>query len=170
MPDSLQALAAPVSDRFPLAFPGSWLRPMRSTDLDQVMEVESRIYPFPWSRGNFEDSLASGYDMSVVEIGGRIAAYAVVMRSPDEFHLLNLSVDLLHQGKGIGRGLLEQLNREAQSQGARGMLLEVRPSNIQAVRLYRSMGFQTIGVRKRYYPAAGQSREDAVVMLLGFQS
>ena len=143
---------------------GLCLRAMTASDLDEVMAIEQRIYPFPWTRGNFADSIASGYDMPVLEIAGRIAAYAAVMRGPDEVHLLNLSVDQTYQGRGLGRRLLEQLLRNAQLRGALGMLLEVRPSNTLASRLYRSMNFETIGVRRRYYPSWGGSREDAIVM------
>jgi ribosomal-protein-alanine N-acetyltransferase len=166
----LEALPDVGADRFGGPFPDALFRPMGVCDLDQVMQVEEGIYPFPWSRGNFSDSLASGYDMSVVEVAGRVVAYAVVMRSPDEFHLLNLSVDRPYQGRGLGRTLLARLIGEARSGGARGLLLEVRPSNLQAVRLYRGMGFKTIGVRKRYYPASGNGREDAVVMILRFET
>lgn len=140
------------------------LRGMTECDLDEVMVIEQRIYPFPWTRGNFADSIASGYDVLVLEIAGRIAGYAVVMRGPDEVHLLNLSVDQPHQGRGLGRRLLEQLLCDAQARGALGMLLEVRPSNTSASRLYRRMNFETIGVRRRYYPSWGGSREDAIVM------
>lgn len=140
------------------------LRAMTESELDEVMAIEQRIYPFPWTRGNFADSIASGYEMPVLQIAGRIAAYAAVMRGPDEVHLLNLSVDQPYQGRGLGRRLLEQLLRNARLRGARGMLLEVRPSNTLACRLYRSMNFETIGVRRRYYPSWGGSREDAIVM------
>jgi len=162
--------AAERSDRRPAHAPGDetvvglCLRTMIESDLDQVMAIEQRIYPFPWTRINFADSIASGYDMPVLEIAGPIAAYAVVMRGPDEVHLLNLSVDQPHQGRGLGRRLLEQLLDDAKMRGAWSMLLEVRPSNTSAIRLYRSMNFETIGVRRRYYPSWGRSREDAIVM------
>ncbi len=169
MPEPVEVVSDVGVDRFCGPFPNAHFRPMSASDLEQVMRVEVDIYPFPWTYGNFADSLASGYDMSVVEIAGRVVAYAVVMRSPDEFHLLNLSVDRPYQGRGLGRTVLERLIGEARSAGARGLLLEVRPSNLQAIRLYRGMGFKTIGVRKRYYPASGNGREDAIVMILRFE-
>lgn len=159
-----------MRDGLPGAHPHWSLRPMTPADLDEVIRIEQRIYPFPWTRGNFADSIASGYEMPVVICDGRVVGYAVVMRGPDEFHLLNLSIDQVCQGRGLGRWLLERLMQDAAALGARGMLLEVRPSNVQASRLYRRLGFETIGVRKRYYPSWGQSREDAVVMLRRFDS
>jgi len=87
---------------------------------------------------------------------------------PDEVHLLNLSVPARLQGRGIGRTVLEWLCGNAVARGARGMLLEVRPSNLPALHLYESSGFARIGVRRRYYPAAEGSREDAWVLFRTF--
>lgn len=143
-------------------------RPMRRADLDAVAAVEGRIYPFPWSRGNFADSLAAGYDAWVFESAappdGGLLGYAVVMWIPDEVHLLNLSVAGDAQGRGVGRAMLGWLMRDAARRGARAMMLEVRPSNERALALYRSCGFVQIGTRKRYYPAGNDAREDAWVL------
>ncbi len=144
-------------------------RPMQRTDLPQVAAIEAQIYPFPWSIGNFDDSLTAGYDCWVFENDdGELAAYAIVMWIPDEVHLLNLSVPARLQGRGIGRTVLEWLCGNAVARGARGMLLEVRPSNLPALHLYESSGFARIGVRRRYYPAAEGSREDAWVLFRTF--
>lgn len=144
------------------------VRAMRREDLDAVTAIELQVYPFPWSRGNFGDSLVSGYDAWVFESGDAsapaLAGYAVAMWIPDEAHLLNLSVAANMQGRGVGRAMLDWLLRDAARRGARGMMLEVRPSNARAIALYRSFGFAQIGVRKRYYPADGGAREDALVL------
>lgn len=141
---------------------------MRRADLDTVVAIERQVYPFPWTRGNFADSLAAGYDAWVFEAADAPSAgplgYAVTMWIPDEAHLLNLSVTADMQGRGIGRAMLEWLMSDAARRGARGMMLEVRPSNERAISLYRSAGFEQIGVRRRYYPAADESREDACVL------
>ena len=99
---------------------------------------------------------------------GELAAYAIVMWIPDEVHLLNLSVPTELQGRGIGRAALEWLCANASARNAGGMLLEVRPSNLPAVHLYESSGFTRIGVRRRYYPAAEGTREDAWVLFRKF--
>ncbi|MCP5264549.1 MAG: ribosomal protein S18-alanine N-acetyltransferase [Burkholderiaceae bacterium] len=137
---------------------------MRVEDLDRVMGIERLIYPFPWSRGNFDDSLAAGYDAWIFAAGPRILGYAVLMWSLDEVHLLNLSVDANEQGRGLGRRILEVLCADIRQRGGRAVLLEVRPTNEVALRLYRAASFETIGLRRGYYPDSGGKREDAIVM------
>jgi len=141
---------------------------MRRADLDTVAAIERQVYPFPWTRGNFADSLSAGYDAWIFEAADARSSgplgYAVLMWIPDEAHLLNLGVTIDVQGRGIGRAMLEWLMRDASRRGARGMMLEVRPSNERAISLYRSAGFEQIGVRRRYYPAADGAREDACVL------
>ncbi len=137
---------------------------MDAEQIDEVFAVECRIYPFPWSRGNFEDALRAGYSAWTLRGGdGGLVAYSVAMLALDEAHLLNLSVDRPYQRAGFGWRMLEWVAQVTRDHGARSMLLEVRPSNAVALRLYRRYGFETIGVRRGYYPAPS-GREDAVVM------
>lgn len=143
-------------------------RAMGRTDLAQVAQIEARIFAFPWSFGNFADSLAAGYDVWVFEAPdrpGELLGHAIVMWLPDEVHLLNLSVDAPVQGLGLGGQLLEWLMDDAAMRGARAMMLEVRPTNTTALRLYERKGFLRVGLRRRYYPAHDGQREDAIVML-----
>lgn len=137
---------------------------MGGADLDRVAAIEQRVYPFPWSRGNFADSLNAGYDAWAFERGDELIGYAIVMWLPDEVHLLNLSVDADHQGKGIGSAMLDWLMADAARRGAASMLLEVRPSNVRAIGLYERKSFMRIGIRRRYYPSFNNTREDAIVM------
>ena len=159
------------SPLFALSAAGATLRvrAMRGSDVDAVTAIEQQVYPFPWTRGNFVDSLAAGYDAWVFEAvdmpGQPLAGYAIVMWIPDEVHLLNLGVAGAVQGRGLGRAMLDWLVRDAADRGARTMMLEVRPSNERAIALYRTSDFAQIGVRKRYYPAAAGAREDAWVMI-----
>jgi ribosomal-protein-alanine N-acetyltransferase len=157
--------AAPVL-RAPL--PGWAARPMRRGDLEQVAQIEARIFPFPWTYGNFADSLAAGYDGWVFEASegpGGLLGYAILMGVSDEVHLLNLSVNAPVQGLGLGAAILDWLVDDAGSRGARSILLEVRPSNTPALRLYERKGFHRVGLRRRYYPAHDGAREDAIVMV-----
>lgn len=142
--------------------------PMQPQDIDAVMAIENAVYPFPWTRGNFIDGLRAGYCAWVLRAGpsgqqGPLIAYSLVMIAVDEAHLLNLSVAAAHQRGGIGWRMLDWMARQSRDHGARSMLLEVRPSNPQAIRLYERYGFQNIGCRRGYYPAHG-GREDAIVM------
>lgn len=137
---------------------------MREADLDAVMRVEARGYPHPWTHGTMRDCLRAGYSAWVIEQNGEILAHAVLSFGPGEVHLLNLCVDPEVQSKGMGRKLLRDMIRMAKLRNAEQMLLEVRPSNTPAVALYTSEGFNEIGRRPRYYPAADGKREDAIVM------
>ena len=139
------------------------LRPMRAADLDRVMEVEPVLYAHPWTRGNFDDSLAAGYSCRVLECGGALAGYGVLMIGVREAHLLNLSVATAWQRCGLGRMLLEHFVYVARASDAAQLLLEVRPSNKAARRLYVEFGFKDITLRRGYYPS-GRGREDAILM------
>ncbi|HUF19183.1 MAG TPA: ribosomal protein S18-alanine N-acetyltransferase [Burkholderiales bacterium] len=138
-------------------------RPMRNKDLDRVMQIEPHLYSHPWTRGNFSDSLQAGYSCWVMECAGELVGYGVLMIGVREAHLLNISIAGEWQAKGYGRTFLEHFIATARHYEAEHLLLEVRPSNLPARRLYASMGFQEITVRRGYYPAAS-GREDAILM------
>ncbi|MEN9725005.1 MAG: hypothetical protein RLZZ98_514 [Pseudomonadota bacterium] len=139
------------------------LRPMSVSDLDAIMAIERVNFPFPWTEGNFKDSMNSGYLCLVMEQAKQVMGYAVLMMVLDEAHLLNISVAQSHQGQGWGRYLLVQMMEMGREKGGLNMFLEVRPSNHSALGLYESMGFNEMGVRPGYYPAHN-GREDAVLM------
>lgn len=139
-------------------------RPMTVTDLDRVMAIEVAAYPFPWSRGHFTDSLAAGYVADLRVAGRELLGYSVAMPGVDELHLLNLTVAPAHQGQGHARALLAHLAEAARDKKALQIWLEVRESNERARRLYERWGFESIGLRKGYYPAPHGQREHAVVM------
>jgi ribosomal-protein-alanine N-acetyltransferase len=138
--------------------------PMEAADLDEVYALELSVYPHPWSRGNFVDSLASGYHAWVLRDEGRLAGYFLLMAAVDEAHLLNVSVAAERQRQGLGRYLLDKIAACARGVGAASVLLEVRPSNVRALSVYQRYGFAEIGRRKAYYPAHNGQREDAIVM------
>lgn len=138
--------------------------PMQPSDLPDVVAVEQAAYEFPWTHGNFVDSLRAGHSAwTMRDAAGGLIAYAVVMIALDEAHLLNLTVAPSCQRFGFGWRMLEAMAENARSHGARTMLLEVRPSNMAAQKMYERYGFLRIGMRRGYYPAHGE-REDAIVM------
>ena len=141
------------------------LRLMMPADLDAVMGIEKDIYEFPWTLGNFCDSLAAGYSCWIFSHshGSEIIGYAVVIHAAGEAHLLNLSIAARWQRKGYGGRLLEQLMVVMCDHGATQLFLEVRLSNIAAQQLYLRHGFAQIGLRRNYYPAR-HGREDASVL------
>lgn len=139
--------------------------PMRVEDLSDVLAIENDVYPHPWTRGNFLDSLYSAYESWILrEPSGLLAGYFLVMFAVDEAHLLNISVRRDLHGHGVGRMQLDRIVALSREKGMASVLLEVRPSNQRALDVYRRYGFVEIGRRKGYYPAADGMREDAIVM------
>ena len=141
------------------------LRSMRDADLDTVLAIEQRAYPFPWTRGIFRDCLAAGYPAYLLQEHGLAIGYAVISLAADEAHILNICVAPERQGRGHGRELLRALVNIARDQNAARIFLEVRPSNPNAIALYHDEGFNEIGRRPRYYPSH-DGREDALVMAM----
>ena len=140
-------------------------RPMRHEDVTAIMEVEHKVYSFPWTMGNFKDSLHAGYSCWVAEVGRDLVGYAVMMVAADEAHLLNISIARPWQRRGLGRKFLAHLLKSAKEYHAQTMFLEVRPSNVAARKLYEAAGFNAISVRHGYYPGEA-SREDAILMAI----
>jgi ribosomal-protein-alanine N-acetyltransferase len=138
-------------------------QPMQVSDLDAVSAAEQCIYPFPWTRGNFADSLKAGHRGWLCLEDGAMVGYAIIMVVLEEVHLLNISVLPERQRQGIGSALLQHLFAEGRAGRAQRMFLEVRVSNASGLALYRHFGFAVVGQRRGYYPAA-EGREDAIVM------
>ncbi len=143
------------------------LQAMTVPHLDAVVAIEQQAYPFPWSRGNFIDSLAAGYLAEVLLEGSRgVIGYYVAMHGVEEMHLLNITVAPDRWSAGHGRRLLDRVVQRAQALHARALWLEVRQSNVRARTVYERYGFQQVGLRRGYYPAPEGRREDALVMSL----
>nr|WP_156885625.1 ribosomal protein S18-alanine N-acetyltransferase [Massilia niastensis] len=141
--------------------------PMTAADVDEVLALEQSVFPYPWSRANFVESLDSGYDAwSVRDPAGSLVGYYLLMYAVDEAHLLDVAVAGGRQRQGLGRHLLDRIAARARSHGMASILLEVRPSNERALEVYRRYGYAEIGRRKAYYPAGPGRREDAIVMRL----
>lgn len=140
------------------------IRQMSEQDLPQILDIEQSIYDFPWTKGIFEDCLQSEYrNWVVTDAMDRIFGYAVMTIAVGESHVLNVCVEQSKQGDGLGRLLLNHMIDDARERLAFVVLLEVRPSNQAARRLYKSMGFSQLGRRPDYYPALN-GREDALIL------
>lgn len=138
--------------------------PMTEARLDEVLAIEREAYGHPWSRGNFSDSLRSGYQAQLLCAGDTLLGYFVAMKGVDEVHLLNITVAPAYQGQGWGRVLLDALSLWSRAEGAQWLWLEVRVGNLRAQRVYERYGYRRVGERKNYYPAHEGRREDAIVM------
>lgn len=139
------------------------IRPLHPADLEAVLAIEEANYPFPWTRGIFDECLRVGYGCFGLQLGRDLGGYSIHNWGADEAHLLNLCVHPQWQRHGFGGMLLEHAISHAVGLGCEVMFLEVRPSNPDAARLYRRRGFREIGRRPAYYRASG-GREDAIVM------
>jgi len=138
---------------------------MLPSDLAQVTDIERRSYEFPWSHGVFRDCLLAGYISVVLEHGDDVVGYSILSIAAGEAHILNLCVDNEFRKLGYGDQLLEDILIRAKGAGVKQVFLEVRPSNIEALSLYRKKGFQQIAERPAYYQAH-DGREDAAVLSL----
>jgi [ribosomal protein S18]-alanine N-acetyltransferase len=144
------------------------IRAMTDADVRTVVEIERASYQFPWSEGIFRDCLRVGYVCRVVLSGEELVGYGIMSTGAGEAHILNLCVRDSYRCRGIGRTLLEHLLGRAGAGGSSEAYLEVRPSNTAAIRLYQTLGFEPIGVRRGYYQALG-GREDAAVLRLALR-
>ena len=153
----MNAVLKPIEVRFETLTP-DWL--------DAVLQVEQQAYAHPWTRLNFDDSLAAGYQVQLLLAGDTLLGYFVAMKGVDEVHLLNITVAPDYQRQGWAQVLLDALTLWARGQGAQWLWLEVRAGNVRALEVYEAQGYRRVGLRKKYYPAVQGQREAAVVMSL----
>lgn len=139
-------------------------RPMAAADVPTVLRIERASYDFPWTERIFKDCLRVGYRCFVaVDMANAVIGYALLSVVVDESHVLNLCVAPRWRRRGVARLLLERMLHEAQTTAVHSMLLEVRPSNRGARRLYAAYGFKRIAKRPNYYPSE-DGREDAYLL------
>lgn len=134
-------------------------------DVDRIYALEQIAYPFPWTRGIFEDCFRTDYDCFGLQIGKDLTGYTILSHAAGEAHLLNLCIHPEWQHRGFGSLLLEFAINHVAKHENEAMFLEVRESNPRAANLYKNRGFKVIG-RRRFYYEAGNKREDAIVMRL----
>ncbi|MEA2299079.1 MAG: [ribosomal protein S18]-alanine N-acetyltransferase [Solirubrobacteraceae bacterium] len=137
------------------------IRPFVYADLPQVIGIERRAFPTPWSLAMFvlELSKPSGLCL-VASRSQRIVGYTVCSRYDTVWHVMNVAVDPDLRRQGIARALLGELYERVNDPEAQ-FTLEVRRSNRAAIELYERDGFRTAGMRRRYYQDNG---EDALIM------
>lgn len=136
---------------------------MKIEHLRQVLEIEERSFPSPWSYNAFAyEILQNRLASYIVALAGeKVVGYAGMWVILDEAHVTNVAVHPAWRRMGLGRALMQELMRRAGLCGATRLTLEVRPSNTAARRLYAALGFEEVGVRKKYYV---DSNEDAIIM------
>jgi len=140
------------------------IRSMKSSDIDTLVAIESKVTDFPWTKKNFTDSMKPQHKGWVfLDEKGEIDAFILIQKVVDETHLLNICVKAGAQGKGIGKQILGFVIDYANSIASTLIVLEVRSSNQRAQALYYQAGFNEMAVRKNYYPTK-EGREDAILM------
>ena len=141
------------------------VRNMLPDDISTIVEIEQATYAFPWSQTLFEDCFQENYRPQVLELEGQLIGYAVILATVEEGHVMNFCIAPDFQQRGYGMFLLKNILGDTMHSGVRKIIIEVRVSNQAAINLYQKVGFCQIGVRKKYYPAQNQSREDALVLV-----
>lgn len=140
------------------------IRRLTLADLPEILAIERAAYDYPWSEGIFRDCLRVGYrSFGGMDTNGSLMGYGLLSVAVGEAHVLNLCVGPLHRRQRVASQLLWRMVEQAQREAAHTLMLEVRCSNKAAIRLYQSLGFDRVGLRKRYYPAA-EGREDALLL------
>jgi [ribosomal protein S18]-alanine N-acetyltransferase len=139
------------------------LRRLDARDLDTVEAIERASYPTPWSRSMFAAELRKPGSIAIGAVGeeGELVGYAFVSRYVDAWHVMNVAVAPDFRRRGIATTLLERLFEVTEADPRRGYTLEVRVSNVEAIRLYERLGFEARGIRRGYYT---DNREDALIM------
>jgi ribosomal-protein-alanine N-acetyltransferase len=136
--------------------------PFEQPDLDEMMEIEVKVFPTPWSRSSYEElAPLSSIKIWVAKIEEELVGYMLYQFWGDEMELHSIAVKPEHQGRGIGTMLMDHMLMLASSMGITKVYLLVRPSNMPAKTLYKKYGFEVIGVRRHYYHDNG---ENALVM------
>lgn len=138
-------------------------RKMTVEDIDRVFEIESQSFKTPWSKESFytevkENTLATYLVLTLDEVVIGFGGMWLIM---DEIHITNVAVAPEHRGQGYSKTLINDMIKYAKEKGFQHMTLEVRVSNSVAIALYEKFGFESVGVRPKYYVDTG---EDALVM------
>ncbi|GMA11333.1 ribosomal-protein-alanine acetyltransferase [Acinetobacter gyllenbergii] len=139
------------------------IRLMQENDLERVTAIERLVQTHPWSRQQFQESLAS-YQCTVYEQANQVVGFCILQPVLDEANLLLMAIDPSQQGKGLGYKLLDESIQQLKNNPIQ-IFLEVRESNTAAIGLYEKIGFHQIDLRKNYYPNPDGSREHAVIMV-----
>ncbi len=138
---------------------------LNADGLAQAFAIEQRSHAFPWSEKTFASNQGERYFNLRLDVGDEMAAFAITQVVLDEATLFNIAVSPAFQRRGLGRALLEHLISELEQKQILTLWLEVRASNVAAIALYESLGFNEATIRRNYYPTAN-GREDAIIMAL----
>lgn len=140
------------------------IRRMTIDDVPQVHQLELDTFVSPWTYQSFVDEMQTNKSARyiVAEKDGHILAFAGAWLIFEEGHITNIAVQKDARGQGIGTAVTKALMQYAANLGVQYLTLEVRKSNLVAQKMYESLGFEKLGVRKRYYE---DNNEDALLLV-----
>lgn len=142
------------------------IKPVETPDFERLFEIEQKAHLVPWSKGTLLNNQGEKYlNLKLME-KNQIVAFAISQIVLDEATLFNIAVAPEFQDKGFGKRLLSALILQLQQRNVATLWLEVRESNLTAQKLYNSLGFNEVTIRKNYYPTLNGGKENAVVMAL----
>lgn len=138
------------------------IRKMTPMDIDAIMRIEVESFSLPWSRESYLGEMKNNFATYLVgDYEGEVIGYGGIWVVFEEAHITNVAVAPEYRKAGVGRVLMEELERAARKKAAQRIILEVRPSNAAGLALYRGLGYLTSGLRKEYY---SDNNEDALLM------
>lgn len=140
------------------------IREMNKDDIDQVFSIECESFSDPWSKVSLQNEIDNPNATYLVIIeNNSIIAYAGLWKIFDEGHITNIAVKKEKRGKGIGTILTEKLISNGKNKSIFKFTLEVRENNINAIKMYKKIGFKEVGIRKDFYD---KPKENAIIMWL----
>lgn len=138
------------------------VRKMTPMDIDAIMQIENESFTLPWSRDAYLGELKNSFANYLVgDYEGEVIGYGGIWVVFEEAHITNVAVAPKYRNAKVGHALMAEMERIARQKKATRILLEVRPSNVAALALYRGMGYIESGLRKEYY---SDNNEDAILM------
>lgn len=139
------------------------IRLMQAADVAAVVKIEKSVQSHPWTLKQFEDAVTA-YQSTVIEQQGQVLGFCILQPVLDEANLLLMAIDPAQQGQGLGYQLLDASVAMLKNNPVQ-IFLEVRETNIAAIKLYEKSGFHQIDLRKNYYPGSNGTREHAIIMV-----
>ncbi|MDO4168226.1 MAG: ribosomal protein S18-alanine N-acetyltransferase [Eubacteriales bacterium] len=144
------------------------IREMQEQDIEQVERIEKETFSVPWSEKSFIDACTTPENIYLVCIAdGEVAGYCGLWTVLGEGNITNMAVSQHYRRKGVGKALMQEMEKRGRQKDVSVFFLEVRESNTPARTLYETMGYEQIGIRKRFYE---KPVEDAVIMSKGWRS
>ena len=136
---------------------------MEEIHIKDIINIENNSYGYPWSEKIFNDCLKNNYFCRVLILDNILIGFLISSIIQDECNIMNLCVDIKYRGSGYGRFMLNKLHNEIKNHNCKIVFLECRPSNKSAMSLYKSEGYNEVGIRRNYYPAPN-GYEDAIIL------